>query len=168
MEPSSRELLAYLDRVEPALDRLTHFELLDVERTADGDAIQRAFHRIAARMHPDRHRAHITPAQHERLNIVYGRIAEAYRVLRSDLARQQYLAQLAASDGTQGTVGGEDAARLLGPKAQRLYRRAQAELRRGDVASAVLNLKMALRADPGSALLVQALAAAEQRVRGRG
>ncbi len=161
MDRRTRDLLAYLDRVEPRLAKLSHYELLDIPVDADTDAIQKAYHAVAARMHPDHHRARLSPEQYERLNIVYGRIAEAYRCLRNPEEAEEYRRQLA------GTVARDDspvvdseaaAVDLLSPKAQRLYRRAQAALRTGDQASALLNLKMALRSAPNSALLKAALA----------
>jgi curved DNA-binding protein CbpA len=160
MRPETRDLLAYLDRVEPVLGKLSHFELLDVEPGATGEEIQRAYHVIAARMHPDRHKAFVTAEQYERLNVVYGRITEAYRVLRSDAERDDYTRALTRrARGKPETLGAspESAVRLLGPKAQRFYRRAMAALRTNDRASALLNLKMALRENPQSAFLRAAL-----------
>jgi curved DNA-binding protein CbpA len=158
MKPETRHLLAYLDKVEPVLGKLTHFELLDLEPNAGEDAIQRAYHAVATRMHPDRHRSELSRQQYDRLNIVYGRITEAYRVLRDARERARYTKEL-ASAASPADVGADEATalKLLSPKAQRLYRRAQAALRTGDRASAVLNLKMALRNHPNSALLQQAL-----------
>ncbi len=165
MKPATREVLAYLDKVEPVLERLTYFELLDVAPNADDDAIQRAYHQVAARMHPDRHRSELSAEQYERLNIVYGRITEAYRLLRHHKERIKYTKELAAlAREAPGGVGDEAAAvKLLSPKAQRLYRRAKAALRTGDTASAVLNLKMALRANPTSALLKDLLGRVKKR-----
>ncbi|RMH38998.1 MAG: hypothetical protein D6689_17930 [Deltaproteobacteria bacterium] len=162
MKPETRELLAYLDRVEPVLRELSFFELLDVSPDATGDEIQAAYHAVAARMHPDRHRAELTAAQYERLNIVYGRIAEAYRVLRDPRERDRYTRELASRADAAG-AGEAEAVWLLSPKAQAHYRRAQAALRTGDRASAILHMKMALRASPGSALLRAALADLERR-----
>lgn len=158
MRPETRALLAYLDRVEPVLDELSHFEMLDIEPSATDDDIQRAYHAVAARMHPDRHRAFVTPQQYERLNIVYGRIAEAYRCLRNPKEREHYARGLAAHKGADVGSDIESSLRLLTPKAQRHYRRAQVALRARDRASAILNLKMALRENPTSALLRDALA----------
>jgi curved DNA-binding protein CbpA len=162
MKPATRHLLAYLDKVEPVLERLTFFELLDVRPNASADEIQRAYHGVAGRMHPDRHRSELSPQQYERLNIVYGRITEAYRVLRNPTERDRYARELTREAGAN--VGGDEqtAIKLLSPKAQRLYRRAKASLRTGDRTSAVLNLKMALRDNPGSALLRDALAEAKK------
>ena len=164
MKPETRHLLAHLDRIEPALDKLTHFELLDLQPNANDDAIQRAYHEVAGRMHPDRHRSELSREQYDRLNTVYGRITEAYRVLRDARERETYVKHL-LRDGGAETVGTDEksALKLLSPKAQRLYRRAIAALRTGDNPSAVLNLRMALRGHPNSALLKQALAEALKR-----
>jgi len=158
MKPETRDLLAYLDKVEPVLDKLTHFELLDIQPDAANDSIQRAYHAVASRMHPDRHRSELSREQYDRLNIVYGRITEAYRVLRDPDERERY-AKALLRDHAAGDIGADQtsALKLLSPKAQRLYRRAQAALRTGDRTSAMLNLKMALRDHPNSALLKQAL-----------
>lgn len=162
-EWSNRELLTYLERVEPVLSELDHFELLDVAWDADAARVREAFHEMAAGLHPDRHRRSLTSEQYERLTIVYARIAEAYRVLRSDDHRKAYLeAQLRKAAPTsersraaRPSVSPELS--MLSPKAQQLYRRAQAALSTGDRASAALNLRMALRMHPHSDFLKQAL-----------
>jgi DnaJ-class molecular chaperone len=158
-----RELLAYLDRVEPVLDRLSHFELLDVDAEASEEQVQGAFHHMAMRMHPDRFRLLLDPADHERLTIVYGRIAEAYRVLRNQQHREQYLRGVARDtpEAAEGDADVDSQLALLTPKAQRLFRRAQASMQTRDYASAVLNLRMALAIHPKSALLKETLAEAD-------
>jgi len=164
---SKRELLSYMERVEPALDRLSHYEILDIDADADWHEIQGAFHRLAGRLHPDRYRLALSTADHERLTIVYGRLAEAYQVLRDPGRREQYLKETARDrpEAAAGAMDVDSALSLLSPKAQRLYRRAQAALRTNDVASAILNLRMALARDKNSALLREALAEAESRLR---
>ena len=51
-----------------------------------------------------------------------------------------------------------DPARAMNARALALYRRAEGALRTGDRASAILNIKMAIAADPSSQLLRGALA----------
>ena len=156
---SKREVLAYLDRVESALDGLSHFELLDVPGDATTTHVQDAFHQMAARLHPDLYRTQLTPTDFERLTRVYARIAEAYRALRSDDERKKYLLAIARKqERNEAPATGGDPVALLGRKAQRLYRRAQTALRRGDRASALLSLRMAAALEPQSALLREALA----------
>lgn len=160
---NKRELLAYLDRIMPALRGLDHFELLDVPPDADDKTIQAAFHNMAGGLHPDRHRNVLTPSQHERLIVVYARIAEAYRVLRSPEHREKYLQDEAKKQAgahapsVRAPQAPASALALLSPKAQQLYRRAIAAQRTGDTASAVLNLRMALAKHPQSGFLKEAL-----------
>ena len=152
----------------PVLNKSDHFELLDVAPNADSRTIQGAFHTMAAGLHPDRHRNTQDPEQHERLIIVYARIAEAYRVLRDPKNREQYLRKMARdqseSHGTPETMQDPEAAlALLSPKAQQLYRRAMAAKRTGDQASAGLNLRMALAKHPQSGFLKEALRSLRNR-----
>ncbi len=159
MRWSKRNLLAYLDRVEPALDGLSHFELLDIAGDATTTHVQDAFHQMASRLHPDLYRTELTPEDFERLTRVYARIAEAYRALRSDDERKRYLMTIARKhEQQQAPATGGDPIALLQPKARRLYRRAQTSLQRGDRASALLSLRMAAALEPKSALLREALA----------
>lgn len=160
---SVRDLLAYLERVEKASGELDHFDLLDVSAGAGDAEIQAAFHRVAGGIHPDRHRDTLTAAQRERLTVVYARIAEAYRVLRDPDERDRYLQSMARkrrSGTTEPPPPASAAIAVLSPRARRLYNRAQAALRTGDRTSAVLNLKMALRLEPTSELLREALRSA--------
>jgi curved DNA-binding protein CbpA len=202
---SRREVLAFLDRVEPELACLDHYDLLDVAADAGDEEIQDAFHGMAAALHPDRHRRELTAEQLERLTIVYARIAEAYRVLREPMLRQVYLRDMARAVAAQrrcaeplaansepiasqrivpstlpprsmantappaglavsgAAPGVADELARINPKAQSLYRRAQAALRTGDKTSALLNLRMALAAHPTSTLIKEALARLEGR-----
>lgn len=157
---SLRELLAYLDRVEPALEKLSHFDLLDIRPDASESAIQDAFHQMAQRLHPDIYRTKLSGTNHERLTIVYARIAEAYRALRTEEAREEYLrrAKRDQEEGRGPSGSTRDAVALLSPKAQRLYRRAMSAKQTGDLTSARLNLKMAIAMAPKSALLREELA----------
>jgi curved DNA-binding protein CbpA len=170
---SKRELLAYLERAHGALERSDPFELLDVSPDDDATTVQRAFHEMAAGLHPDRHRRELTAEQREQLTQVYARIAEAYRVLRDPTERERYLKEVVRRDRKRSDAGAaparaaqqstEDALALLSPKAQRLYRRAQASLRTGDAVSASLNLRMALKLHPQSGFLRAALKALPPR-----
>jgi len=165
---TKRDVLAYLERVEPVLGELDHFELLDVPAEAGPTTIQEAFHHMAGNLHPDLYRRLLSSEDHERLTIVYARVAEAYRVLRSTGTRRTYLKNEAKKLEEQGEAapaparGANSAVARLSPKAQRLYRRAQTSIRMKDHASARLNLRMALAVDPKSALLREALADLEE------
>jgi len=151
---SPRQLITFLDRVEPTLDLMSHFDLLDIGRDADASTVRSAFHRMASQLHPDLYRLHISPEDHERLTRIYGRIADAYLVLRDPESRGDYELEQTRRPDVEGTPA-LDA--VLPPRARRLYRRAIAALRRGDRTSAILELRMALASAPESALLRNAL-----------
>lgn len=170
MKPwSKRELLSYLERVVPRLNSFDHFELLDVSADANSSAIQGAFHTMAAGLHPDRHRNILNTAEHEQLVIVYAQIAEAYRVLRNAKHREDYLRKIARDKPQEmaaaatTTQDPQAALSLLSPKAQQLYRRALAAKRTGDLASATLNMRMALSKHPQSGFLKAALRGLKRR-----
>lgn len=157
---SNRELLSYLDRVLPALDKLDHFEMLDVSYQADNDTIQSAFHAMAARLHPDRHRNSLPAEKYEQLIVAYARIAEAYRILRDPKHRDNYLRKLSRIQRQSPAPAAENsdaALALLSAKAQQLYRRSVAAQCTGDSTSAILNLRMALARHPQSDFLKDAL-----------
>jgi tetratricopeptide (TPR) repeat protein len=153
-----RELLALLGALAPRLEQLSPFELLDVPPPSNDTDIQRAFHQRAAQLHPDLYRtmAALSRDDREQLEMVYSRIAQAYMTLRDPNERSLLLQRTARTT--------EPAKVPMAPKAQALYRRAQAALGTGDVASAVLNLKMALAAHPDHPLLRAALAEAQSRL----
>jgi curved DNA-binding protein CbpA len=217
---SQARLAAWLDHVEPAIDRLSPFELLEIPPTASGDHVQRAFHEIASTRHPDLWRNQVPARQLERVVRVYGRVTAAYATLRDHDQRARVLRDLrehrvtpssvlAAGErdrapapiGARGSgpqvagaararsgptapperlaratmptdapaqaahpAGAAPAGPTLGARALGFYRRAQAALRLGDVAGAVLNLRMAVSAEPTSAYLRQALADAQARL----
>jgi hypothetical protein len=210
------ELIAWMDRIEPALDRLTPFELLEIPPTASGQHVQRAFHAIAATRHPDVWRNYLDAAERERLMHVYGRVAAAYATLRNEESRARVLREVrerrpsqppeatAVADarddvstphrrsgritvptdppnltpppmrldalpgappapGTRPRV--PTSGITLGARALGFYRRAEASLRVNDVAGALLNLRMALAAEPASQFLKDEIAEAQKKLK---
>ena len=79
-----------------------YYEILGVERTADGDEIKRAYRRMAMKYHPDRN-----PGDAE-AEVKFKEAAEAYEVLSDDQKRQVY--NQYGREGLRGAAGGAGAA----------------------------------------------------------
>ena len=176
-------LLAWLRRTAPRFDVMGPFELLELSPTDDEARIQDAYHAIATTRHPDRFRGKLAPADAELLMTVFGRISGAYALLRDPAQRQKLVPRrsgaLAAQRptppaGTTTSPAGASATpstgtpvapRPIGPKAKSYVRRAEAALDAGDAASALLNLRMAVAAEPGSRELRQLLADTEANLK---
>lgn len=154
-------------------------QLLEIREGAGLDEAQAAFHKVARMAHPDLHRASLTPDELELVTSAYSRVAGAYqefRMLRMQTSRMPRTsikppthapvnkmpdATGAPSDSQRGLAGTVQA---MNPKAVVYYRKAELALRRGELKTAVLQLKMAIAADPLSTLLRSALAEVESEI----
>lgn len=178
------QLLAWLDVVEPRAETRTHFEWLEMVPSASSQAIQNAYHAIARTRHPDLARRALGPRDLDRLVRMYSRVTSAYAALRAPEAAVNYLrerrdsqkiaAVAAPPKGTPGThpppiagppiaatpapTGPIDPAHAMNARALVCYRRAEGALRTGDRSTALLQIRMAIAADPRSTLLRAALA----------
>lgn len=79
-----------------------YYEILSVERTANGDEIKRAYRRLAMKYHPDRN-----PGDKE-AETKFKECAEAYEVLSDEQKRQVY--DKYGHEGLRGRAGGPGAA----------------------------------------------------------
>lgn len=85
-----------LDRVWARFDQLSYYDLLELSPISSADEIQARFHQRSLVLHPDRHRGlkRSHPPVYDRINMVYKRLLEGYRVLTDDLQRPLYDASL--------------------------------------------------------------------------
>jgi hypothetical protein len=162
------------------------FELLEVKADCTLEQAQEAFHKIARLAHPDLHRTTLPPDDLERVTAAYARVANAYQSLRSQKMKTARLRKINPSEsGKFADFNAEPptpppivppppvaeekfvpravtpATNQMSPKALVYYRKAEMCLRRGDLKTAVLHLKMAIAADPQSTFLRAALAEVE-------
>lgn len=163
--------------------------LLEIKETASIEDAQNAFHKIAKIAHPDLHRSSLTPEELELITTAYGRVANAYQEFRTQrmqssrfrspttpppgltppqrtrppsVAPPLATGSSPAQEIPKTTPQGPAAA--MTPKALVYYRKAELSLKRGDLKGAVLQLKMAIAADPLSTLLRQALTEVESEI----
>lgn len=159
---------------ENLLDTLDYYALLQVRETAPADEVRSAFHRFAAKYHPDRFLGDgSSPEKVERASAIYRRGAEAYKVLMDSARRKQYdearahghlrydasLAFAAKSHEFNGfpLKVKSPLARPFALKAEQLYKS-------GDFGNAKVNLKLALQKEGENAQLEGLLRDVEERL----
>ncbi|HEY0713483.1 MAG TPA: J domain-containing protein [Polyangia bacterium] len=154
------------DRVFPSLDGRSYYQLLNVAETADAATIRSAFFKLAAQLHPDRFHSLPEAALKERLETIYARIGEAYRVLSNPERRAAYDKSLAGGQKrynssareTTGPRAPEDS--LAHPEAKKFYRLGAKCVGAKDWKGAILNFTFAKNFEPNAAVLAEAIAEA--------
>lgn len=160
-------------------------QLLEVRPEATAEQVSEAFQKIARMAHPDLHRNGLAPEELEQVTTAYSRVAGAYQEMRSQRMTTTRMKPLTKTDEPQSIVSqrmsgqikaqtptagiavpekpptGGPAAQSMNSKALIYYRKAELALRRGDLKAGVLQLKMAIAADPTSQFLRQALGEVE-------
>lgn len=156
---------------------------MELRADSTPEQAQDAFHKIARTAHPDLHRKGLTPEELEMVTTAYAIVAGAYQTMRTQtmhttrmkaIKREELTLEPQTSPPTgptqpaatpSGPTPTSNAAQSMSPKALVYYRKAEIALRRGDLQGAVLQIKLAIAADPASGFLRTALAEVELEVR---
>jgi len=99
LEPELQRQILALQR---GLERLDHYALLGVERTADKKRIKRAYYDLAAKLHPDRHFRKKLGSFKFRMEAVFSRLTIAHDALANPQKRAEYDAYLEGHDRLRG------------------------------------------------------------------
>jgi len=137
--------------------------LLEIREAANLEEAQQAFHKIARMAHPDLHRTSLSADELELVTRAYGRAANAYQEFRTQRMQSTRL-PTRTTRPTSDPKAGDAAAGQMTPKALVYFRKAEMALRRGDLQGGVLQLKMAIAADPLSKHLRAALAKVQSEI----
>lgn len=152
---------AELRALANVLDELDYYELLEAPRGASGPALREAYHSASRRFHPDANRQ-LDPELRFAVERIAKRVTEAYSVLRDPRRRRLYDEVLTRGTGSRRLQLVESGAQVEKrsrnereghtPQGRRLFAQAISDLGRGDVASALRNLQMALTYEPANAV----------------
>jgi DnaJ-class molecular chaperone len=159
------------------VDELDYYQLLEVPRDAAASAVKRAYYTVTRRLHPDANRD-LPDADRALLEGVARRVSEAYQVLRDGRRRKAYDAQLGAGAGASNRIRlaeaeaqaeREAADHHLGrtPNGRRYFNLARGDIDRGDLASALRNLRTAITFEPDNAFFKKKLGEVTAAQRGR-
>lgn len=174
---AASRVLAWIRALGPKCETLGPYELLEISPTDDIERIREAYHAVAATRHPDLFRGKLPEAEAESLMRVFGRVSNAYALLRDPEERSKYggrqVAKMRATPPAGiGAVTPPTTAtptptgqRRIAPRALSHVRRAEAALDTGDIASAVLHLRMAVASDPQAKELRTLLAETEAKLK---
>ena|SRR5689334_9018752 len=164
-------LLAFAEQVYPALDRYSYYQLLRVDPKADTRTIRASYYKIATQLHPDRYQSLVDAATRERLETIYARITEAYRVLTHADKRAAYDAGLAKgrlreTAERQLKRAPEDS--LSHEQAKKFFKLGMVCFANKDWKGAVMNFNFARSFEPDAAIIAEKLAEAQAAAKSGG
>jgi DnaJ-class molecular chaperone len=172
--PSSyvETLRLFAERVYPTLAERSYYQILNIAAGADLAAVRTAFYKLAGQLHPDRFQSLGAGEVKDRLETIYARICEAYRVLASPERRAAYDKALAGGKKRLDMVERESGApknpedTLKHPEAKKFFRLGMVCVSRKDWKGAVMNFNFAKNFEPGAQLIADKLAEAQAAARG--
>jgi|GEM_PF-2283615 len=150
-----------VDKAWMQLERVDYYALLELPRDASAEQLQQRFHQRSLVLHPDRHRALKAPFPHvyDKLNELYKRLLEAYRVLSDPERRLMYDVALARGarrwDERVALELRELSARATRPEGRRALLEAERLRREGRWGQARAAVRAALALEPGRAELIE-------------
>ncbi|MGI8732995.1 MAG: DUF4388 domain-containing protein [Pyrinomonadaceae bacterium] len=162
------ELQELLDRLKGAS---SHYEILDVESTADSADIKRSYYALARRYHPDRFHMQAGTPLHASIESAFARIAQAYVTLTDPAQRSGYDAKLAARvrqrqfvqevpesnkstrmpSEAKRSADGENSPETEWTRAESSFKEGFVALQQGQKQTAIVNLATAARLVPSEA-----------------
>ncbi len=92
------EQQARIDRLYDDLDKATYYEIMQVSKDAPAKAVKRAYYKLSREFHPDRFFRREMGSYKPKLEQVFAKVNEAYRVLSEPETREDYDASIFAEE----------------------------------------------------------------------
>jgi curved DNA-binding protein CbpA len=173
-EATRAAIRGWIEQQHQTLDRASYYTVLGVDRTADEPTIRTAYYQLVARFHPDLYGADLLdPLTRAKLVTLYSRLVEAYRVLSDGQRRSLYDKGVAAGklrltqEDERIPQQRNPETEIENPNAKRFFKMGKTALLAGDAKNAVMNLRLALSAEPKNDLIKAELARAEALLAGK-
>ncbi len=134
------------------MDELNYYQLLNVAPESSTTDIKRAFHTVSRSFHPDANRGLEGELRYQ-CGLISKRVTEAYCVLRDARRRKAYDHKISEGDNLRIQLAEarqahdiQRKAELCGatPQGRQFHGRAETDLKAGNLAGAIQNIKMAL------------------------
>ena len=168
MSPQTPEQLAAFARLMYGkLDQLSYYDLLGLSFAAETAEIRTAFYRLSNDLHPDRYHTLADRELKDRLETIYARICEGYRVLTTPERRTAY--DRAVNEGRKRLTSTDRESRapqnpedsIKHEEAKKFFRLGMISLGRKDFKGASMNFNFARSFEPNSAIINQKLGLAQ-------
>jgi DnaJ-class molecular chaperone len=165
-QPHER-LEQFVAQIWDKLDQLSYFDLLGLPSGATVQDIRAAFYRMSHDLHPDRYHRIDNRELRDRLETIYARMCEGYRVLTTPEKRTSYMRvlgdgkkRLTSTDREQrGPQSPEDG--IKHEEAKKFFRLGMISLGNKDWKGASMSFNFAKSFEPNSAIIKQKLAEAQ-------
>lgn len=140
-----REVLLLMSR----LGEISHYELLQVERSATAEKIKTSYFRLSKQYHPDRFFSNDIGHYRKKITKVFEAVNKAFEVLSDEKLRKQYNRSLDEAAGK--VVAGQEPENPMVAnlnRARRYYQWGEEDYQRGNYISAASNFLLACNFDP--------------------
>jgi len=161
------QLATFARQMFGKLDHLSYYELLGVSSGTPSADIRTAFFRMSDDLHPDRYHTMADRELKERLETIYARICEGYRVLTTPEKRAAYARLLTEGKKRLTSTDRESRApqspedSIKHEEAKKFFRLGMLSLGGKDFKGAVMNFNFARSFEPNSAIIKQKLGEAQ-------
>ena len=161
------QLAAFVEQMWGKLDRLSYYDLLGVSSGTSQSEIRAAFYRVSNDLHPDRYHTLADRELKERLETIYSRICEGYRILTVPDKRAAYARVLAEGKYRLTSTDRESRApqnpedTIKHEEAKKFFRLGMISLGRKDFKGATMNFNFARSFEPNAAIINQKLGEAQ-------
>jgi predicted negative regulator of RcsB-dependent stress response len=159
LQPPSGEEASFLGRINSLYARLADmdpYELLEVDRNAEGETVRKNYYRLAKEFHPDRYFTITDESVKSKLAAVFDAVSKAYESLKEDEEGEEI--------HRPPSVAAEDKSDR---KAEGQFERGVGEFKKGNFRAAIDNFKQAAGLMPGNSRYWSYLSLACSRVAGR-
>ena len=161
------QLATFARQIYGKLDQLSYYDLLGVSSGTTSADIRTAFFRLSDDLHPDRYHTMADRELKERLETIYARLCEGYRVLTTPEKRTTYTRLLAEGKKRLTSTDRESRApqspedSIKHDEAKKFFRLGMLSLASKDLKGAVMNFNFARSFEPQSAIINQKLGEAQ-------
>jgi DnaJ-class molecular chaperone len=164
---TQEQLAQFVQQIWGKLDQLSYFDLLGLPSGATVQEVRAAFYRMSHDLHPDRYHRMDNRELRDRLESIYARMCEGYRVLTTAEKRTAYMRALGEGRKRLNSTDRE----LRGPQspedgiqheeAKKFFRLGMISLASKDWKGATMNFSFAKSFEPHSPIILQKLAEAQ-------